>query len=675
MDLSRMTEQERNETRQEAKILSVLKHPSIINFREVFTTVSNKLCIVMDYADGGDLQKKIKENKGKFFAESQILDWFTQICLGLKHVHDRKILHRDIKTQNIFMTKTNRCLLGDFGIAKILSNTKGFARTVVGTPYYLSPEILESKHYGFQSDIWSLGILLYELCALKPPFDAPNLPFLAMKIVRGNYAPISSHYSRELRNLITQMLMIDPAKRPNIHQVLRMGFIQARVKNFLNETEYKSEFSHTILHSVNILSGKENRGLGGAVSNAQIGLSSPAFGQNRDLKSERMRLERERLLRLKEKEIEEKKRIAELQKKIEQEAEIKRIEETEKKRLEELNKIQIEEEKRLQERREEISKLKLFKSPLIMCSPRNKEDQPKPKKSNPQIIANPIFQPIVKRNDKMSIVKGEKKKYDQPKSLAKKSKNKLEVDKKVNEKVKNWDEERKKMKEDIKKQRKKIQQSNEASCVYVTDTERKNAQEGQMVESTSKLIKEQSEEDLKKKVTKGNKNKSRYKQKRQSKECNKIESESNEVDDNVKAQNEMNNYMLMMKEMEELISDKKDEGSIDCESLTHIEEEPSDCEGDRDDVLGNLEEETPLQNQKGKESSEEINCGTKLATIVETKGKTIEKNLTIAHIDNDKKSINTNDNGYMKEYLEGLFGKENCKKIIDSVVKVIIVVM
>ena len=88
-----------------------------------------------------------------------------------------------------------------------------------------------------------------------------------------------------------------------------------------------------------------------------------------------------------------------------------------------------------------------------------------------------------------------------------------------------------------------------------------------------------------------------------------------------------------------------------------------------------MEEETPLQNQKGKESSEEINCRTKLVTIEETKGKTIEKNLTIPHINNNNKSINTNDNGYMKEYLEGLFGKENCKKIIDSVVKVIIIVM
>eukprot|EP00826_Nyctotherus_ovalis_P039715 TRINITY_DN3837_c0_g1_i15.p1 TRINITY_DN3837_c0_g1~~TRINITY_DN3837_c0_g1_i15.p1 ORF type:complete len:212 (+),score=43.19 TRINITY_DN3837_c0_g1_i15:271-906(+) len=190
-----MTEQERNETRKEAKILSVLKHPSIVNFREVFTTVSNKLCIVMDYADGGDLHARVKGNRGRFFSENQILDWLTQMCLGLKHVHDRKIIHRDIKAQNVFLTSTNRCLLGDFGIAKILNSTRGFAKTMVGTPYYLSPEILERKHYNFQSDIWSLGVLLYELCALKPPFDGPSLHFLGKNIIRGIFPPISSHLS------------------------------------------------------------------------------------------------------------------------------------------------------------------------------------------------------------------------------------------------------------------------------------------------------------------------------------------------------------------------------------------------------------------------------------------------------------------------------------------------
>lgn len=143
-----------------------------------------------------------KKNQKQFFDENQILDWFTQICLAMKHVHDRKILHRDIKGQNIFITKNNTLKLGDFGIARVLNKTMDKARTVVGTPYYLSPEIIENKPYSFKSDIWSMGVLLYELCALTPPFTANSLQFLALKIVKGSYAPLPGNYSKELKGII-----------------------------------------------------------------------------------------------------------------------------------------------------------------------------------------------------------------------------------------------------------------------------------------------------------------------------------------------------------------------------------------------------------------------------------------------------------------------------------------
>lgn len=119
-----------------------MNHPNIVKFIEVFKTKKGKLCIVMDYCDGGDLQNRIKEQRGKIFSENQIIEWFTQVCLGLKHIHDRKIIHRDLKGQNIFLNKNGILKVGDFGICKILSNTKALARTVVGTPYYLSPEVV-----------------------------------------------------------------------------------------------------------------------------------------------------------------------------------------------------------------------------------------------------------------------------------------------------------------------------------------------------------------------------------------------------------------------------------------------------------------------------------------------------------------------------------------------------
>lgn len=92
----------------------------------------------------GDLAEKIKKQKERatYFSEDRILNWFTQICLAVKHVHDRKILHRDLKTQNIFLMKNGMLKLGDFGIARLLNTTSDLATTVVGTPYYLSPEIV-----------------------------------------------------------------------------------------------------------------------------------------------------------------------------------------------------------------------------------------------------------------------------------------------------------------------------------------------------------------------------------------------------------------------------------------------------------------------------------------------------------------------------------------------------
>jgi len=613
-----MTEQERKETRQEAKILSVLKHPSIINFREVFTTVSNKLCIVMDYADGGDLQKKIKEAKGRFFAEPQILDWLTQICLGLKHVHDRKILHRDIKAQNIFMTKTNCCLLGDFGIAKILSSTKGFARTVVGTPYYLSPEILESKNYSFQSDIWSLGILLYELCALKPPFDAPNLPLLGMRIVRGDYTPLSSHYSRELRNLVTQMLIVDPNKRPTIHQILKMGFIQARAKSFLSETEYSNEFSHTILHSINVLDGKENKGPRGMAGKIGINNDSAVFG----LPPETERKKRQER-RLKEKEMAERKRIEELQRKIEEENEKKRIEEAERRRLEEL---QWEEEKKKQERREDIAKLK-----GLLHSPKNKERQ---------ITATPIIQPVVKKNDKVQLKVGK-----EVKTSVKKQKDK--------KKVKDWDEQRKRMKEDIKC--KKIQpkkQNVEDQCVLLVAPEKKN--EG-FLNPEAVQRSDTNEEESKKRCKKANRGKTKTKSKKPYKDNPELDKSGSEeklpiqmqMNEEKIKQEEIKNYMLIREEMQKLISNQKEDSSEECEALVVTIHES--FEKDRDDVVGFIEEETTPK---------------EITPIEETKH-------LMQVISREPEYVT--DNECIKKYLEGIFGEYKTKSILASIIKIVLV--
>jgi NIMA (never in mitosis gene a)-related kinase len=234
MSIDSMNDQEKKEAILEAKILERLNHPNIINFREVFFTTKPKyaLNIVMDFADGklinyvgGDLQSRIKAQKGKAFPESQIIDWFTQICLAIKHIHDKKILHRDLKSQNIFLTKNGLVKLGDFGIAKCLNYTLEKVQTIVGTPYYLSPEIVHNKPYSFESDIWSLGVLLYEMMALKMPFDATSMPMLSLKIIRGNYNSPPSFYSKDLKTLVAMLLNVEGKKRPRINDILSKYYI------------------------------------------------------------------------------------------------------------------------------------------------------------------------------------------------------------------------------------------------------------------------------------------------------------------------------------------------------------------------------------------------------------------------------------------------------------------
>ncbi|XP_032223263.2 serine/threonine-protein kinase Nek1 isoform X2 [Nematostella vectensis] len=247
INICRMKPREREESRKEVKVLSQLKHPNIVSYQESFEESGN-LYIVMDYCDGGDLYKKINGQRGIAFSEDQVMDWFVQICLGLKHVHDRKILHRDIKSQNIFLTRHGIIKMGDFGIARVLHSTVELARTCIGTPYYLSPEIVENRPYNNKSDIWSLGCVLYEMLTLKHAFEAGNMKNLVLKIIRGSYPPIPLRYSADIRMLVAQLLKRNPHDRPSVNTVLKKNFIQKRIEKFLSKEVIEDEFSHTVLH-------------------------------------------------------------------------------------------------------------------------------------------------------------------------------------------------------------------------------------------------------------------------------------------------------------------------------------------------------------------------------------------------------------------------------------------
>lgn len=249
INISGMAASERTGARKEVSMLATLNHRNIVAYKESFEE-AGRLHIVMTYCEGGDLYSKINDQRGVDFSEEQILDWFVQICLGVKHIHDRKVLHRDIKSQNIFLTKDGMIKLGDFGIAKVLNSTCDMAKTCIGTPFYLSPEICEQQPYNNKSDIWSMGCVLYELTNLRHPFEAGNMKNLVLKIIRGSYPPVPSKYSSNLRDLVSALLKRSPRERPTINQILKQPFLWPRIKKFLTENEYSDEFSHTVLHGL-----------------------------------------------------------------------------------------------------------------------------------------------------------------------------------------------------------------------------------------------------------------------------------------------------------------------------------------------------------------------------------------------------------------------------------------
>lgn len=232
VDLSSMNKKERTASLHEAKVLSSLNHPNVIRYVDSFLSKKgDQLCIVMEWAEGGDLAAKVKQRR--FLPEQQIIDWMLQICLAMRYCHGRRVFHRDIKTQNIFLTNDGVIKLGDFGISRVLANTCDNAHTFVGTPYYLSPELVQEQPYNTPSDMWALGVVLYELMALRMPFNALDMKGLMYKIMRVIYDPPPLSYSSELRVLVGKLLVKDPRARLTATELLSQSLFQSRLQALL----------------------------------------------------------------------------------------------------------------------------------------------------------------------------------------------------------------------------------------------------------------------------------------------------------------------------------------------------------------------------------------------------------------------------------------------------------
>lgn len=185
--------------------------------------------IEMEYADGGTLAQLI--HRGLQLHEQEILTMFLQCVAAIKYMHQNNILHRDLKTANVFLTKDRVIKVGDFGISKIMS-TKSQAQTVLGTPYYISPEMCEGKQYDNKSDVWALGCILYEMACLHKTFQGSNLPALVNKIMKGTFEPVPTFYSLGFRDLVDQLLQRDPTLRPSAAETYnRVNILLNKIRN------------------------------------------------------------------------------------------------------------------------------------------------------------------------------------------------------------------------------------------------------------------------------------------------------------------------------------------------------------------------------------------------------------------------------------------------------------
>jgi NIMA (never in mitosis gene a)-related kinase len=223
INLLKLNKQEKEMASKEAIILSNLKHPNIVNCFDFFLE-KEIAYIIMEYVEGGDLLNKIQEQKNKNipFEEKIIINWFIEICEGLEYIHGKNIIIRDLKPQKIFITKDNHIKLGEFGIDKIL-DTKYQTYNKIVNPAYLSPEIIEDKPFDYKSDIWNLGIILYELTQLKHPFINDEIGLIKgmNNIKEGIYFEFTNkNYSKELLDLITNLLKINPNERLSINKII-----------------------------------------------------------------------------------------------------------------------------------------------------------------------------------------------------------------------------------------------------------------------------------------------------------------------------------------------------------------------------------------------------------------------------------------------------------------------
>lgn len=205
----------KKQVEEEFRFLQDLKHPNVIEAYEGFWD-SDRFCVFMELAEGDSLRKQI----GKKLGEEEILRLLTEIAQGLEYIHKLKIMHRDLKPENILLDSKGKVKICDFGLSRTLDQSIQASVTLAGTPCYIAPELWEGDEAGFSSDVWSLGIIIYELCVGCPPFQGSTPLEVAKAIKTKLPPPLPSSFSIVLSDLYTSMLLKRPRLRPKISTIL-----------------------------------------------------------------------------------------------------------------------------------------------------------------------------------------------------------------------------------------------------------------------------------------------------------------------------------------------------------------------------------------------------------------------------------------------------------------------
>lgn len=226
----------------EISVLRQLQHPNIVQYyHHLVNREAKSIYIVMECCDGGDLAQLIQRarTQRQRFEEPYIWRVLFQLCRALQVCHNQipsgTILHRDIKPANIFLDAAGNVKLGDFGLARVLRRDQSFAASFVGTPHYMSPELVKGRQYDRKSDVWAVGCLIYELCALRPPFRGRAFAQLSENIAHGEFNSIPSIYSQDLQTIIGFMLAVDHEQRPSIEVITRHPLLVRNISQLGSE--------------------------------------------------------------------------------------------------------------------------------------------------------------------------------------------------------------------------------------------------------------------------------------------------------------------------------------------------------------------------------------------------------------------------------------------------------